>query len=208
MVPTANLPESALIQDIHGQNQLLPLDCESRSAVDWAGYFGVEINELEFFNKLPVSDDPNQGFVGNVRGEWGNLPPNGYGVYAGPVAALLRQYGLEAYAYRGLTWDQVRAELAVGHPVIVWVVGHIWNSTSVTMTVTSGVEILAARLEHTVILIGYNAEHATVLDGGWKYSVSRSDFMASWDVLGDMAIVARVLPSRLDCAGPAVELIP
>jgi uncharacterized protein YvpB len=207
-IPTATLPEEAMIKNNHGQGQSLPLDCESRSAVDWAGFFGVEIDELEFFNRLPSSDDPNKGFVGNVHGRWGNLPPNAYGVYAGPVAKLLRQYGLAAHAYRGLHGDQVRAELAGGRPVIVWVVGHVGSSTSVTMTVTSGSEILAARYEHTVILIGYDSKHAAVLDGSWKYSVSWQAFMASWDVLGDMAVVARTVPARPDCGGPPVELIP
>jgi hypothetical protein len=95
------LPASASIQNIRGQTQSLPLDCESRSAMDWAGYFGVKISKLEFLNKLPVSDDPNIGFVGNVRGRWGNLPPNAYRVYAGPVAKLLRSYAYRPSATAG-----------------------------------------------------------------------------------------------------------
>jgi uncharacterized protein YvpB len=205
---TPTLPAKASIGAIRGRTQSLPLDCESRSAVDWAGYFGTAINELEFFNKLPGSDNPDQGFVGNVRGQWGNLPPNAYGVYAGPVAKLLRVYGVEAYAYRGLGWDQLRAEIAAGRPVIVWVVGHIWKSVPVTLTVASGDTILAARLEHTVILIGYTETMATVLDGAMKYSVPQPAFMTSWGTLGNMAIVGRMIPARPDCAGAAVELIP
>ncbi len=176
--------------------------------MDWASYFEVEISELEFFNKIPASDNPDKGFVGNVRGSWGNLPPNAYGVHAGPVAFLLRYYGLAAYAYRGMGWDQLRTELAAGRPVIVWVVGHIWRSTPVTMTVTSGANVLVARLEHTVILIGYTEKLATVLDGASRYSVDRSAFTASWNTLGNMAIVDRILPARPDCAGKAVELVP
>ncbi len=208
LLPTPTLPSKAVIQGIHGHGQSLPLDCESRSAVDWANYFGVEINELEFFNKIPVSDNPDKGFVGSVRGSWGNLPPHAYGVHAGPVAELLRYYGLAAYAYRGISWEQLRAELAAGRPVVVWVVGHVWRSTPVTMTVTSGANVLVARLEHTVILIGYTEKMATVLDGASKYSVEISVFMASWNVLGNMAIVGRILPARPDCAGRAVELVP
>jgi uncharacterized protein YvpB len=205
---TPTLPAKASIAGIRGRTQSLPLDCESRSAVDWAAYFGSAINELEFFNKLPGSDNPNKGFVGSVHGRWGNLPPNAYGVYAGPVAVLLRGYGVEAYAYRGLAWDSLRAEIAVGRPVIVWVVGHIWKSAPVTMTVESGDTILAARLEHTVILIGYNETMATVLDGAMTYSVPLSAFMNSWEVLGNMAVVGQMIPTRPDCAREAVELIP
>jgi uncharacterized protein YvpB len=207
-ITTPTLPAKASIKNIYGQMQSLSLDCESRSAVDWAGFFGAKINELEFFRHLPVSDNPDKGFVGNVRGYWGGLPPGGYGVYAGPVALLLRDYDVAAYAYRGMTWDQLRAEVVAGRPVIVWVVGHVGRSTPVTMTVTGGAEILAARYEHTVILIGYDGKYAGVLDGSMKYSVTLSAFMESWNVLGDMAIVAQPLPSRPDCAGAAVELIP
>jgi uncharacterized protein YvpB len=207
-IPTSTLPASASIKNIYGQMQSLSLDCESRSAVDWAVFFGVKINELEFFRHLPISENPDQGFVGNVRGYWGGLPPGGYGVYAGPVALLLRDYDVAAYAYRGMTWDRLRAEVAAGRPVIVWVVGHVGRSTPVTMTVTGGSEILAARYEHTVILIGYDGKYAGVLDGSMKYSVPQSAFMESWNVLGDMAIVAQPLPARPDCAGRAVELVP
>jgi uncharacterized protein YvpB len=208
LLPTATLPPAALIRNIRGTGQSLPLDCESNSAVDWAAFFGTDIDELEFFGRLPVSDDPNRGFVGNVHGAWGNLPPKGYGVYAGPVAKLLRDYGVEAYAYRGLEWEQMRQELAAGRPVFVWVVGHVWRSTPVTMTVEGGETILAARLEHTVILIGYTATMATVLDETSKYSVPIQAFLDSWNTLGAMAILGRMLPARPDCAGRAVELVP
>jgi uncharacterized protein YvpB len=208
LLPTPSLPPAAAIRDLHGHGQSLPLDCEARSAVDWAGFFGVEINELEFFNKIPSSDNPEKGFVGSVYGSWGNIPPDAYGVHAGPVAFLLRYYGLAAYAYRGMDWEQLRAEIAAGRPVIVWVVGHIWRSTPVTMTVTSGPSVLVARLEHTVILTGYTEKMATVLDGASRYSVEISAFMASWSTLGRMAIVGRILPARPDCAGQAVELVP
>ena len=205
---TATLPAGASVSNIRGREQSLPLDCESRSAVDWAAFFGVPIDELEFFHKLPAASDPNLGFVGDVRGQWGNLPPNAYGVYAGPVALLLRTYNLPAYGYRGMNWDQLRAELAAGRPAIVWVVGHISRSTPVTMTVTGGEEILAARYEHTVLLVGYDEKHAAVLDGSARYAVPIDAFLTSWGTLGNMAVVGRVLPARPDCAGGAVELIP
>jgi uncharacterized protein YvpB len=208
ILPAPSLPAAAVIRNIRGRRQSLPLDCESRSAVDWAGYFGVEIDELEFFNKIPASDNPDEGFVGSVYGSWGNLPPNPYGVHAGPVAFLLRYYGLSAYAYRGMSWDQLRVELAARRPVIVWVAGHVWRSTPVTITVTGGDAILVARLEHTVILVGYTEKMATVLDGASSYSVDTSAFAASWSTLGNMAVVGRILPARPDCAGRAVELVP
>src|SRR3972149_1337682 len=49
--------------DIVGRPQTLPLSCEARSAVDWAGYFGFNIDEIEFFGRLPLSDNPDVGFA-------------------------------------------------------------------------------------------------------------------------------------------------
>src|SRR5262245_42302003 len=80
--PPAAPPDSAMIYDFTGHPQTLPLSCESRSAVDWAGYFGYAIGEREFLNDLPASFDPDLGFVGDVRGDWGQVPPYAYGVHA------------------------------------------------------------------------------------------------------------------------------
>ena len=74
----------------------MPLSCEASAATDWAAYFGKKIDEYEFQNRLPQSDNPNKGFVGNVFGTWGQVPPAPYGVHADPVATLLQDYGLDA----------------------------------------------------------------------------------------------------------------
>lgn len=176
---------------VYGQNQALPLDCEARSAVDWAGYFGVAINEIEFFNRLPVSDDPEVGFVGSGWGVWGQTPPYSYGVHAGPVAALLQTYGVKAKAVRGLTWESVQAEIDAGRPVLAWVVGHIWNGTPIVYTAASTDQTTTvAAYEHTVIVTGYAGDTVYILDGGLTYTRSKTDFLNSWAVLGNMAIVA------------------
>jgi uncharacterized protein YvpB len=180
----------AVLLDVIGHRQSLPLSCESRSAADWAGYFGVTIDELEFFGRLPVSDNPEVGFAGDVNGKWGNIPPDSYGIHAGPVAMLLREYGLSAEARRGLTWDDLRAELDAGRPVIVWVTGHVSTGKAVEYVADDGQAVIVAPFEHTVIVVGYTDESVSVLDGSKLYSRSLDRFLESWSVLGYMAIVA------------------
>jgi uncharacterized protein YvpB len=191
--PTLTLtPQSeAAIEGIKGRWAAYSLDCEARSAVDWAAYFGTPIDEVEFFNALPVSDDPDLGFVGNVHAPWGNTPPQAYGVHADPVAALLRQYGLDANAVTGMTWEQLQAEISQGRPVIVWVVGRVGEGTPIPYTSAVGHETTVTRFEHTVILTGYTKTDVTVLDGYWVYTRSIRDFLTSWSVLGNMAVVYR-----------------
>jgi LysM repeat protein len=195
VIPGANsvpaVPPSGRQLTVYGQNQALPLNCESRSAVDWASYFGYAINEIEFFNHLPISDDPEVGFVGSAWGVWGQTPPYAYGVHAGPVAALLQTYGVKAKAMRGLTWESVQAEINAGRPVLAWVVGHIWSGTPIAYTAAStGQTTTVAAYEHTVIVTGYAGNNVYILDGATTYTRSKTDFLNSWAVLGNMAIVA------------------
>lgn len=181
----------AAVKGIRGRWAAYSLDCESRSAVDWAAYFGMPIDEIEFFNALPVSDNPDLGFVGNVHAPWGSTPPQAYGVHADPVADLLREYGLQAEAVTGMTWEQLRAEISQGRPVIVWVVGRIGEGTPIPYTSADGHETTVTRFEHTVILTGYTKTEVTVLDGYWVYTRSVRDFLTSWSVLGNMAVIYR-----------------
>lgn len=186
-----SIPSQAIINNVTGKAQALPLDCESRSAVDWANYFGRSINEIGFFNNLPESDNPDVGFVGNVYGQWGQTPPNAYGVHAEPIAALLRQYGLQAYAHRPLSWNELRAEIAAGRPVIVWIIGSITNGIPVYYTPSDGLSTIVASYEHTVIVTGYTQNLVYYLNGATIYSRSVSQFLDSWSALGNMAVTAR-----------------
>jgi uncharacterized protein YvpB len=180
----------AQISGISGRKQALPLDCESRSAVDWAGYFGYSIGELAFFNQLPHSDNPDKGFVGNVYGTWGQIPPNSYGVHVEPVAALLRAYGVPAYAHRPLGWEHLKAEIAAGRPVFVWIVGSVQNGIPEYYTPSDGLSTIVARYEHTVVVTGYSASRVYFLNGATIYSKPIDEFLDSWSVLGNMAITA------------------
>ncbi|MDP2966777.1 MAG: hypothetical protein Q8N39_12200 [Pelolinea sp.] len=65
---TGELPESHYIWNILGHRQFFPIGCEASAADDWAKYFGVEVNEFAFQVRLPISDNPDLGFVGDVNG--------------------------------------------------------------------------------------------------------------------------------------------
>lgn len=185
------LPTQAFTSGISGKSQALPLDCESRSAVDWANYFGVYIDELTFFNQLPLSDNPDAGFVGSVYGNWGQIPPAPYGVHAEPVAELLREHGLNAYAHRPLSWDELRAEISAGRPVIVWIVGSVINGIPIYYQTPDGHITTVAPYEHTVIVTGYTDTRVYFLNGSYIYSKSIDQFLDSWSVMGNMAITAK-----------------
>jgi uncharacterized protein YvpB len=183
-------PDGAYVAGFVGHRQSLALSCESRSAVDWAGFFGVKIDELDFFRGLPISGDPDLGFVGDVHGTWGQVPPNAYGVHAGPVARLLQQYHLPAYYQIHMPWESLQAEVAAGRPVIVWVTGHVEAGTGQLYTAADGHRTVVAPFEHTVIVVGYDPGSVTIEDEGQRYTRTVDQFLKSWQALRNMAITA------------------
>jgi LysM repeat protein len=199
------LPAYAVIDGVPAHRQSLPLSCESRSAADLAGYWGISINEVQFFNALPKSDNPEKGFVGNVYGSWGQTPPNPYGVHAPPIAKNLRKHGLDAKAQYGMSFNDLKKEIANGRPVIVWVVGKVWRGSPITYTAKDGSEVIVAKYEHSMLAYGYDSANVYLIDAGnggrGKYSIS--NFKASWGVLGNMAVTAQGEQSKAPTEEPS-----
>ena len=187
-------PEEAHVQGVQGTFQIYPLSCEANSAVDFAAFFGVNISEIDFQNSLPLSDDPEEGFVGKVYGYPGQIPPYPYGVHAEPIARLLRSYGVEAHAYKELPFNAIKREIAAGRPVIVWVVGAVQPGNPVSYAASSGNTTTVAYNEHVVLLIGYTPDSVALLDGALLYHRSISQFKDSWKVLNRQAITHKEDP--------------
>jgi len=208
-----SIPDRAYIDGVKGHRQSLSLSCESRSAVDWAAYWGVKIGEKRFLARLPRSKNPDKGFVGNPNDAWGNVPPASYGVHAQPVADLLHEYGLQAEARRDMNWEDLQREIVAGRPVIVWIIGEMWEGNPMGYTSPDGHKTVVAPYEHTMIVIGYEPGKVHVVDAytGWTRSYPLRSFTRSWKTLGRMAITGGApLPSATPVAtqDPEVSLSP
>ena len=189
---TVEVPNAAYVSGFIGYAQTYNLDCEARSAIDLAAYYGVAIGHADFLNRLPKSDDPNVGFVGSYTDARGRIPPSSYGVYEKPVAALLQQYGLNAVGVYGYSENALKAQIAAGHPVMVWVVGNTEIGYAVPYTPAStGKTTYVVPYQHTVVVIGYDANNVTLQDGAMKYTRDWSTFLLSWGALGDRAIYVK-----------------
>ncbi len=187
--PAAVLPEEYYIRDISGHKQYFSLGCEAAVAKDWANYFGYDFNEFEFQYALPLSDNPDLGFVGDVNAPWGQVPPYGYGVHAGPVASLLNTYGVPAKAYKGYTLEQITAKIAAGKPVIAWVIGNVVGGVPYEYTDKQGSKVIVAAYEHVVIITGYSKDKLRYMTNGRFIDVPKEVFLNSWGVLGNMVLV-------------------
>jgi uncharacterized protein YvpB len=154
--------------------------------------FWYSINEGDFLNRLPKSDDPETGFVGNLNGYLGQLPPKSYGVHAGPIAAILRGFEVNAQAVKGFSWDDLKREILANRPVITWIVNYPYSIESRQYTAASnGHTTTVARYEHTWIISGYNNWSVTVVDSEYTYQIDINDFLSRWAALGNMVVVIR-----------------
>lgn len=183
------IPVSVYLKGVTSFRQSYPISCESRTAVDWADFFGVEIYESDFQFGLPLSDNPDKGFVGNVNDPWGQVPPYSYGVHAAPVATLLKEeYGLSAQAARNFSLENLKREIASGQPLIAWVIGNMVGGIPTEYTDQQGVKVIVAAYEHTVIITGYDEKYIRYINNGKFYQVPTETFLNSWGVLGNMVV--------------------
>lgn len=150
------------------------------------------------FARLPRSDHPDHGFVGDPDGPPGRLPPDGYGVHAEPVAAVLVGMGLEARAELGRRYDWLLAEIRAGRPVIAWVTGSCDPSSVSWLRDAQGRRFRAVRGEHTVLVIAADGAGVTVVDPavGLRRRFERDEFEVAWALLDGMAVSATGPPGR------------
>ena len=192
------IPTSASLTLVGGK-QTKNLSCESQTASDLAKFWGKQVPEMDFLNKLPRSDNPHKGFVGSPDSPPGGLPPNGYGVYAEPVAQTLQLYGLEAEAHykKGINW--LRQELAAGRPVMVWATYGFKETPVKTYQARDGQEVPVVQYEHSFLAVGYDADGIAVIDplDGQRKTFPYAEFYRGWSLLDQMAVTARLpAPAR------------
>ncbi len=183
-------PESYQIEGVVSNPQWYTLDCEARTAVDWASFFGVGIDENEFLGRIPHSDNPDMGFVGRFDGQQGQLPPNSYGVHADPIANLLNEFGVSARSGKGFSWEDIKIEIAAGRPVIAWVIYNTVPGTPIQYQDSNGTFTTVASFEHTIIVTGYTPDTVYISDNGRYYERALQVFLSSWSTLNNMAILA------------------
>ncbi|BCY18237.1 hypothetical protein hrd7_20860 [Leptolinea sp. HRD-7] len=191
-VPTDvnGLPATHYIYGLWGHKQYFKLGCEAAATIAWANYFGVSINEFEFQHKLPLSDNPEEGFVGSVNSKWGQTPPFAYGVHAKPVAQLLQEYGVDATAVKNYPLEKLKQQIAANRPVVVWVIGNMVGGIPAEYTAKDGQKVIVAAYEHAVVITGYNEKNIRYLNNDKFYDVPTDVFLNSWKVLGNMALIA------------------
>ncbi len=186
---TGSMPDEYYIRNIWGHRQFFAIGCEASAVRDWAMFLGIDINEFKFQFELPISDNPDLGFVGWVEDPWGQVPPYSYGVHAAPVAEVLRsKYNIPAQATKRMSLADIKREIASGQPVIAWVVGNCVGGIPYEYIDKKGNKVTVAAYEHVVIVTGYNITHIRYMNNGKFYDIPNEYFLNSWGILGNMAV--------------------
>jgi uncharacterized protein YvpB len=168
------------------QRQSHNLSCESSAASMAAHYHGVQLSEADVLAALPLDDNPHFGFRGNVDGPTGGIED--YGVYAGPIMAILNDQGLRAQPIvSGL--DGIRAAIARNNPVIAWITYDCQPQTPTTVMI-DGQEVTLVPYQHAVVVTGYDNMGVWANDpwDGQEDFYPLADFQRAMSYFGEMAV--------------------
>jgi uncharacterized protein YvpB len=195
---------SRLEERLSGHPQRHALSCEARAACDLLAAHGIRVAEDDFLKRLPRSDDPEEGFVGDVDGPVGKLPPESYGVHAPPVAATVRTFGLPAQAERGRDLAWLKAEAAAGRPVVAWIPAGCRLAQPVSKTSRRGTSFVAVPYEHAVLVIGERPGRVVWLDpaSGETHDAPDATFDAAWALFDRAAVSASPRPPARQTTDP------
>ena len=182
----AGVPSSYYIQGVPLYGQLHNLSCEYAAAKMVTAYWGEMIPESQFIANIPVRNNPHFGYRGNIDGSGGGL--TNYGIYSEPIARYLSSIGFNTNAFYGDVYS-LKAEIAKGHPVIVWVTIAMQYATPIR-TVQDGWPVKLIRGEHAVVVTGYDAGGVYV-NGPAQGIQARFDwgsFERTWGYFDNMAL--------------------
>ena len=199
---SSHIPASAKLEaPLLLQMPELPRGCEVTSLAMLLVSQGIKTDKLELARRIKKDPTPYQ--IKNGRVFYGN--PNigfvghmytsravGYGVYHGPIAALLNEYMPDmALDITGCEFEDLFYYLALKIPV--WVIINITYaplppSAFVTWDTADGPIQITYR-EHSVLLTGYDEMNVYFNDplAGQNFA-PRSQFAAAWEQMGSQAV--------------------
>jgi uncharacterized protein YvpB len=97
------------------QNPELPTGCEATATAMMLQYAGSSLTKLDVAVKMPYSDDPYQGFVGNP------FTDNGFTIYPQALMGLVREQLSSAIDLTGAGLADLKGFLREGKPVCCWI---------------------------------------------------------------------------------------
>jgi uncharacterized protein YvpB len=140
--------------------QWYSLTCEYAAAAAVTWYYGNLVSQRVFIAEMPYAANPHYGFRGRINGPVGGTWD--YGVYAEPLAPVLQRHGFNAQTvYADSGW--LKAQVAAGHPVVVWMTYQAqWSTRSYAWD--NGERYTLVPWEHCVVVTAYDDYGVTIMD--------------------------------------------
>ncbi len=187
-------PTKHMLTGMPPTGQLWNLSCEYAATSAATAYFGNRVTQQMLREEIDTDANPHKGFRGNIAAPWGGT--TNYGIYAEPIATVLKQHGFGgAYVFYG-GLDILRGEIAADHPVVVWVTGDFTVQWRITVQDDDSTFALIPR-EHAVTVYGYDEDGVWVMDPSdvTQYHVGWNLFDRAWAQFDRMALA--VVPTRV-----------
>jgi uncharacterized protein YvpB len=179
--------DAVIIEGIPSVVQWYSLSCEYAAAATITLYWGDLVSQHDFMREIPRHPNPHVGFRGNIHGPHGGTVD--YGIYAEPIARVLRQYGYNADVFYGGP-KRLKAEINAGHPVVAWITsGRYTPRTPFTEEYNGDIFTLVPG-EHAVVVYGYDGEGVYSMDvsNGGYYHTPWDSFLTRWNYFDGMAL--------------------
>ena len=161
------------------------LSCEYAAAHIATTMLGAPIEENVFIERVPLANNPHNGYRGNIDGLWGGT--DDYGVYASALEPVIESYGFRAETFYSLgEAEALTARIDAGQPVLVWLGS--WGDTRERLH-DDGAYSVAAGM-HVVTAYGYDDGGVYVSDpasASLDY-YAWSEFLEMWHVLDGMGL--------------------
>jgi uncharacterized protein YvpB len=110
------------------QNPELPTGCEATATAMMLRYAGAPLTKFDVVEKMPYSDEPSQGFVGDPYSS------DGFTIYPSALMSLVRTELSSAVDLSGATLAELKGYLQAGKPVCCWIADDLGYVHCVVLT--------------------------------------------------------------------------
>lgn len=180
----------ALLERVPALPQLRSLSCEAAAIRMVLAGRGIVVSEDEVLARMGSSPNPHQGFRGNPDGDPHHPGLADYGTYAEVVERVLESFGAPAETVYGMSDDALRAAIADGRAVIVWVTAR----EDPRIVEEDGYRLVEE--EHVYVVVGVLRDGCFLVHDPWGVradSLRDGTFavwtIRQWDLFGRMAVV-------------------
>ena len=218
-IPTIKeiLPASAIL-DVPLGKQVYNLSCEAATLQMALKYYGIEASQDQLLADFGISQpmvmqsvndkiiwgDPDEGFVGDVRGTFTGTRDGvtslrfgtGLGINNGPVAKAARKYKPASQEIDGATIDQVKLALVNKNPVMMWHRRDDIHQESMEVYTRSGKKVVFQQY-HVNLITGYKTNPdgtvTYILNDPYfgRFELSETDLVRWWSRYDKQIVIVK-----------------